>query len=155
MLCVSLTKKYRIIHSPRSFQRYFTTLVGGGGGRGVWGDLCCLWRILQILKYEKWCPLCEFEFEINYHTVDYVPYSLRTVCKFFNVPQNLCVQGLWNGAYGLSSLSDKVKLGNTVVCLYPVIKNVFHIYCKVAGVTILSLRLFPPTCICYVFPHRS
>ena len=99
----------------------------------------CLWRVLQILKYEKWCPLCEFEFEIKNHTGEYVPYSLRRVYKFFNVPRNLCMQGLWDGAYGLSSLDDKVKLGNTVLCLYPVIRNVFHLYCKVAGVTILSL----------------
>ena len=157
MLCVSLTKKVRIIHSPRSFPAIIYN-VGwgsgrGGGGGGGWGVVST--RVLQILKYEKWCSLCEFEFQINHHTGDYVPYSLRTVWEFLNVPQRLCVQGLSDGADGLSSLDDKVKLGNTVLCLYPVIRNVFHIYCKVAGVTILSLRLFPPTCICDVFPHRS
>ena len=148
-------KKYRIIHSPRSFPAVIYNF-----GWCVCVCVCvllpdCFWRVLQILKYEKWCPLCEFEFEIKHHTGEYVPYSLRTVYKFFNVPRDLCMQGLWDGAYGLSSLDDKVKLGNTVLCLYPVIKNVFHIYCKVAGVTILSLQSFPPTCICDVFPHRS
>ena len=37
------------------------------------------------------------------------PYSLRTVCGFFNVPQNFYMQGLWDGAYGLSSLSNKTR----------------------------------------------
>ena len=153
MLCVSLTKKFRIIHSPRSFPAIIYNVGWGSGGGGGWGVVAR--RVLQILKYEKWCSLCEFEFQINHHTGDYVPYSLRTVCKFFNVPRNLCVQGLWDGAYGLSALDDKVKLDSTVLCLYPVIRNVFHIYCKVAGVTILSLQSIPPTCICDVFPHRS
>ena len=35
------------------------------------------------------------------------PYSLRKVCGFLVVSQNFYVQGLWNGAYGLSSLSEK------------------------------------------------
>jgi len=34
------------------------------------------------------------------HTGDYIPYYLRTVCGFFNVPQNSYMQGLWNRAYG-------------------------------------------------------
>ena len=40
------------------------------------------------------------------------PYSLRTVCGFFNVPHNLYMQGLWDGAYGLSSLSEKTRKSN-------------------------------------------
>ena len=122
MLCVSLTKKFRIIHSPRSFPAIIYNVgwgsggVGGEGGGG-WGVVAR--RVLQILKYEKWCSLCEFKFQINHHTGDYVPYSLRTVWEFLNVPQKLCVQGLSDGADGLSSLSEKVKLGNTMVCLCP------------------------------------
>ena len=50
--------------------------------------------------------------ERDHHTGDYVPYSLRTVCGFFNVPQNLYMQGLWDGAYGLSSLSEKTRKSN-------------------------------------------
>ena len=150
MLCVSLTKKFRIIHSPRSFPAIIHN-VGWGSG-GDWGVVAR--RVLQILKYEKWCSLCEFEFQINHHTGDYVPYSLRTVWEFLNVPQKLCVQGFSDGADGLSSLSDKVKLGNTVVYLCPVIKNVFYIL-QGSGFAVLSLQSFPPTCICDVFPHRS
>ena len=52
--------------------------------------------------------------EIDYHTGDYVPYSLRTVCGFFNVPQNLYMKGFWDGAYGLSSLSEKTRKSNRV-----------------------------------------
>ena len=48
---------------------------------------------------------------------DYVPYSLRTVCGFFNVPQNLYMQGLWDGAYGLSSLSEKTRKSNRLQML--------------------------------------
>ena len=139
MLCVSLSQKkisyYPLpseISNDDNLQLWLVGLGGGAGGGGGEGGLLpnCLWRILQIMKYEKWCPLCEFEFEINHHSGDYVPCSLRAVCKFFNVPQNLWLQGFWGRAYGLSSLSDKVKLGNTVMCLCPVMRNVFHIYWK-------------------------
>ena len=44
--------------------------------------------------------------ERDHHTVDYVSYSQRTVSGLFNVPQNLYAQGLRDGAYGLSSLSE-------------------------------------------------
>ena len=36
----------------------------------------------------------------------------RTVCGFFNVSQNLYMQGLWDGAYDLSSLSEKTRKSN-------------------------------------------
>ena len=35
---------------------------------------------------------------------NYILYSLRTVSGFFNVPQSYFKQGLWDGAYGLSSV---------------------------------------------------
>ena len=52
----------------------------------------------------------ECESEIDHYTRHYVPYSLRRVCGFFNVPQiyYMC-KGLWDGAYGLSSLSEKTR----------------------------------------------
>ena len=44
---------------------------------------------------------------------DWVPYSLQTVCRFFNVPQNcLNLQGFWDGTYGLLSLSEKTRKSN-------------------------------------------
>ena len=39
--------------------------------------------------------------ELDHRTGDYTPYSIRTVREFFNDPQNLYMQGLLNGAYGL------------------------------------------------------
>ena len=36
-------------------------------------------------------------------------YSLRAVRGFFDFPQNLYVQGLWDGAHGLSSLAEKTR----------------------------------------------
>ena len=59
-------------------------------------------------------PVRECESEIDHYTEHYVPYSLRRVCGFFNVPQifyYMC-KGLWDGAYGLSSLSEKTRKSN-------------------------------------------
>ena len=55
-------------------------------------------------------PIHEYESEIVHYTGHYVPYSLWRVCGFFNIPQiyYMC-KGLWDGAYGLSSLSEKTK----------------------------------------------
>ena len=49
---------------------------------------------------------------IDHHTGNNVFYSLRTVCGFFNVSQKLFIQGLWDDAYGLSSLSEKTRKYN-------------------------------------------
>ena len=60
-------------------------------------------------------PIHKCESEIDY----YVPYSLRRVCGFFNVPQifyYMC-KGLWDGAYGLSSLSEKTRKSNRLQML--------------------------------------
>ena len=58
-------------------------------------------------------PIHECESEIDHYTGHYKPYSLRRVCGFFNVPQiyYMC-KGLWDGAYGLSSLSEKTRKSN-------------------------------------------
>ena len=63
-------------------------------------------------------PIHECESEINHYTGHYVPYSLRRVCGFFNVPQiyYMC-KGLWDGAYGLSSLSEKTRKSNRLQML--------------------------------------
>ena len=59
-------------------------------------------------------PVHKWESEIDNYTGHYVPYSLRRVCGFFNVKQifyYMC-KGLWDGAYGLSSLSEKTRKSN-------------------------------------------
>ena len=58
-------------------------------------------------------PTHECEIEIDHYTGRYVPYSLWGVCGFFNVQQiyYMC-KGLWDGAYGLSSLSKKTRKSN-------------------------------------------
>ena len=63
-------------------------------------------------------PIREFESEIDHYTGHYVPYSLRRVCGFFNVPQiyYMC-KGLWDRAYGLSSLSEKTRKSNRLQML--------------------------------------
>ena len=63
-------------------------------------------------------PIREFESEIDHYTGHYVPYSLRRVCGFVNVPQiyYMC-KGLWDRAYGLSSLSEKTRKSNRLQML--------------------------------------
>ena len=64
-------------------------------------------------------PIHECESEIDHYTGHYVPYSLRRVCGFFNVPQifyYMC-KGLWDGAYGLSFLSEKTRKSNRLQML--------------------------------------
>ena len=63
-------------------------------------------------------PIHECESEIDHYTGHYVPYSLRRVCGFFNIPQiyYMC-KGLWDGAYGLSSLSEKTRKSNRLQML--------------------------------------
>ena len=60
----------------------------------------------------------ECESEIDHYTGHYVPYSLKRVCGFFNVPQiyYMC-KGLWDRAYGLSSLSEKTRKSNRLQML--------------------------------------
>ena len=63
-------------------------------------------------------PMHDCESEIDHYTGHYVPYSLWRVCGFFNVPQiyYMC-KGLWDGAYGLSSLSEKTRKSNRLQML--------------------------------------
>ena len=82
---------------------YFILLDSPNIGRVI----ATAWRQLLRARKSPFPP-----WEIDHHTWDYVPYSLRTVCGFFNVPQNLYMQGLWDGAYGLSSLSEKTRKSN-------------------------------------------
>ena len=84
------------------------------------GDFARLLKV-QFISNEGMsndAPIHECESEINHYTGHYVPYSLRRVCGFFNVPQiyYLC-KGLWDGAYGLSSLSEKARKSNRLQML--------------------------------------
>ena len=48
----------------------------------------------------------------DHNTGNNVPYSLRTVSGFFNVPQSNYEQGLWDGTSGFLSLSEKTGKSN-------------------------------------------
>ena len=98
--------KYLIIHSPRGFSGFHWL-----------GDFARLLKV-QFTSNEGMsndAPIHECKSEIDHYTGHYVPYSLRRarVCGFFNVPQiyYMC-KGLWDGAYGLSSLSEKTRKSN-------------------------------------------
>ena len=59
--------------------------------------------------------LCEapvLETRPDHHTGNSVPYSLRQVRGFFNVPCGLNTEDAGDGAYGLSSLSEKTRTSN-------------------------------------------
>ena len=105
--------KYLIIHSPPGF----SGIIYNTG----WGTLPdCLRGSLQVMKgMSNDAPIHGCESEIDHYTGHYVPYSLRRVCEFFNVPQifyYMC-KGLWDGAYHLSSSSEKTRKSNRLQML--------------------------------------
>ena len=63
-------------------------------------------------------PIHKCESQIDHYTGHYVSYSLGRVCEFFHVPQiyYMC-KGLSDGAYGLSSLSEKTRKSNRLQML--------------------------------------
>ena len=78
--CSTVNCKYLIIHSPQGF----SGIIYNTG-----------WDFARLLKVQftsnegmsNDAPIHECESEINHYTRHYVPYSLRRVCGFFNVPQ--------------------------------------------------------------------
>ena len=63
-------------------------------------------------------PIHECETEIDHYTGHHVPYTLRRVCGFSNVPQiYYTCKGLSDGAYSLSSLSEKIRKSNLLQML--------------------------------------
>ena len=99
----------------------------GLSGRVMCNLQHCLGDFFRLLKVHftsdegmsNDAPIHECESGINHYTDHCVPYSLRRVCGFFNVPQiyYMC-KGLWDGAYGLSSLSEKTRKSNRLQMLY-------------------------------------
>ena len=66
-------------------------------------------------------PKNEYKSEIDHYTGHSLPYSLvrNLWVLYFNVPQifyYMC-KGLWDGAYGLSSLSEKTRKSNRLQML--------------------------------------
>ena len=81
-------------------------------------------------------PIHECESEIDHYTGHYMPYSLQRVCGFFNVPQifyHMC-KGLWDGAYGLSSLSKKTRKSNRLQKLLQIRQHFLLSYLKTLSV---------------------
>ena len=64
-------------------------------------------------------PIREFESEIDHYTGHYVPYSLRRVCGFVNVPQiHIHVQGLVRqGLRFIVLISKKTRKSNRLQML--------------------------------------
>ena len=98
-------------------------------GSGTLPD--CLRCSLQVMK--EWIMMPpythECESEIDHYTWHYIPYSLRRECGFFNVPQiyYMC-KGLWDRAYGLSSLSEvKIKFDVYHVTYYRYLHKILRL----------------------------
>ena len=52
----------------------------------------------------------------EHHTGNSVPYFLRIVGEFSNIPEAyVCTEGLSDGVFGLSSLSEKTKESNHLI----------------------------------------
>ena len=86
-------------------------------------------------------PIHERESEIDQYTGHYVPYSFRRVCGFFNVPQifyHMC-KGLWDGAYGLSSLSKKTGKSNRLQKLLQIRQHFLLSYLKTLSVRLAAV----------------
>ena len=77
---------------------------------------------------------------MDHNTGECAPYSLRTVCGFSNVPQNLYEQRLWDGAYGLSSLSENTKKYN-LLQMYFQRRHFLHGYLKLVASRSADRRL--------------
>ena len=58
-------------------------------------------------------PKYECEFKKDHYTACYARHILRLMCGFFNIPLNI-MQELWDGAYGLSSLSEKTRKSSSL-----------------------------------------
>ena len=75
-----------------------------------------LGKSVQVGKGAMRLTLCEAptrETRPHHYTRNSVPYSLRQVCGFFNVPWWLYnTEDAGNGAYDLSSLSEKPRTSN-------------------------------------------
>ena len=87
-------------------------------------------------------PIHECESEIDHCTGHYVPYTLRRGCGFFNVPQiYYTCKGLWDGAYSLSSLSEKTRKSNLLQMLLHFLLSYFKKTLSVgqAGIWIYGL----------------
>ena len=66
--------------------------------------VCLASPIFGLVIATPWLQLLRVR-NSSYHTGYYVPYSFRTMFGFSKIQQNLFAQRLWDGAYGLSSLS--------------------------------------------------
>ena len=97
--------KYLIIHSPQGF----SGIIYNTG----WGTRLLKLQFTSNEGMSNDAPIHEYESEIDHYTGHDVPYSLRRVRGFFNVTQIYYMwQGLCDGAYGLSSLSEKIRKSN-------------------------------------------
>ena len=103
-----------IAHISHIVSRRFTILIEWDRTSACQGASGCRYRFIFDLTHPpNPCMKCTMKLQIDLHTGNYVPYSFRQVCGFFNVPCWPCnTEAAGDGAYGLQSLSEKTWMSN-------------------------------------------
>ena len=92
-----------ILHISHIVSRRFTILIEWDRTSACKGASGCRYQFLFDLTHPpNPCMKCTMKLQIDHHTGNYVPYSFRQVCGFFNAPCRPCnIEDAGDGAYGL------------------------------------------------------
>ena len=92
-----------IPHISHIVSRQFTILIEWDRTSACKGASGCRYRFIFDLTHPpNPCMKCTMKLQIDHHTGNYVPYSFRQACGFFNVPCWPCnTEDAGDGAYGL------------------------------------------------------
>ena len=103
-----------ISHISDIVSRRFTILIEWDWTSACKGASGCRCQLLFDLTHPpNPCIKCTMLLQTDHHTGNYVPYSFRQVCGFFNVPCSPCnSEDTRDGAYGLQSLSEKTWMSD-------------------------------------------
>ena len=108
-----------IPHISHTVSRRFTILIEWDRTSACKGASGCRYQfIFDLIHPPNPCMKCAMKLQIDHHTGNYVPYSFRQVCGFFNVPCWPCnTEDVGDGAYGLQSLSEKTWMSNHLLII--------------------------------------
>ena len=103
-------------HISHIVSRRFTILIESAC-KGASG--CCYQFIFDLTRPPNPCMKCTMKLQIDHHTGNYVPYSFRQVCKFFNVPCWPCnIEDAGDEAYGYSPYPRRLECLTICWCNY-------------------------------------
>ena len=92
-----------ILHISHIVSRGFTNSIEWDRTSACKGASGCRYRFIFYLTHPpNPCMKCTMKLQIDHNTGNYVPYSFRQVCGFFNVPCWPCnTEDAGDGAYSL------------------------------------------------------